>query len=328
MVDRRSFLRIVSGIAASALPAAPEAVPQSKSGVRVVIIGAGVAGVRAAVRLRQHAPGTDITLIDPASYRAVNPFAKINGMITDSAMLPAVSDIKRVVQRVAEVDPVGKRVTLRDGTTIVGDLLVFAPGVEFKNDDRLAHPLNDSKLQRQLAAMHDGDVVIVSIPRAPYQYPHGPYINISKIAEYLHAGKPRSKVLLFDHNSGSSIAELYRRQWRKQSSMAPIERIEVEAGYVHSVNYEAGVVHTTDGMIQGGVIALMDEQRAAAVTRKAGLSLQSDWCHVKQATLESLHYPDVFVLGDANDAAQHDKTAFAAVQQADAFVRAITARIV
>jgi len=64
------------------------------------------------------------------------------------------------------------------------------------------------------------------------------------------------------------------------------------------------------------------------VARKAGLSSNGDWCHVNKRTLESLHYSEVYVLGDANDAAQHDKNAFSAVAQADAFVRAIAGRIV
>ena len=71
----------------------------------------------------------------------------------------------------------------------------------------------------------------------------------------------------------------------------------------------------------------MDEQRAASVARAAGLSPHGDWCHVNPHVLESLHYADVYVLGDANDASQHHKSAFTAVQQADAFVRVSAGRI-
>jgi sulfide dehydrogenase [flavocytochrome c] flavoprotein subunit len=329
MVDRRSFLKIVSGIAATALPSTSQACIQRNAGPRVVIIGAGVAGVRAAVRLKQYAQGMNITLVDPIGHGKPSPFAKINSLImTNSSVSLSITGINIVSQRVIEVDPVSKRVLLQNGGEIYADLLVLAPGVEFKHDDRINHPLNDSSLQRQLKAMKDGDNVIVSIPKAPYQYPQGPYINISRIAEYLHTRRPGSKVIVFDHNSGSSIAKLYRRQWLKTVSTARIERVEVEAGYIDDANYETGIVNTADGAISGGVIALMDEQRAAAVAREAGLSPHNDWCHVKPRTLESLHYPDVYVLGDANDAAQNDKTAFTAVQQADAFVREITARIV
>ncbi len=325
MVDRRSFMKIVSGIAATALPAASTAVTQGKSGPRVVIIGGGVAGIRAAVRLKQFAPMTDITLIDSIGHGKASPLAKVNSIVMmDSPVTLSKLGINVFSQRVGEVDPVSKRVLFQNGSEIYGDLLVLAPGVEFKHDDHAGHPLNDNALQRRLEAMRDGDNVIVSIPKAPYQYPQGPYINISKIAEYLHVRKPASKVIVFDHNSDSSIADLYRRQWLKTVAAARIEHVEVEAGYIQTANHETGIIDTAGGRIKGGVLALMDEQRAAAVAREAGLSPHDDWCHVSQHTLESLHYPDVYVLGDANDAAQYNKTAYTAVQQADTFVREIT----
>lgn len=329
MVNRRSFLKIVSGIAATALPAASSAHSLKVRGARIVIVGAGVAGVRAAVRLKQHESHTDITIIDPIGHGKASPLAKINNLVmTDSPVSLSLTGIKVVSRRVIEVDPVSKRVLLQDGGEIYADLLIIAPGVEFKHGDSVSHPLNDSLLKRQLEAMPDGGKVIVSIPKAPYQYPQGPYINISRVAEYLHACKPASKVILFDHNRGSSMAELYRRQWLKAAPTARIERVEAESGYIRGANYDTGVIDTADGRIRGDVIALMNEQRAAAVARNAGLSPQSDWCHVNKRSLESLHYSDVYVLGDANDAAQYNKTAFSAVEQADAFVRTIKDGIV
>lgn len=328
MVDRRSFLKIVSGIAATALPLASSAYSRGVSGVRVVIIGGGVAGIRAAARLKHKVPRADVTLIDPAGNGKTNPFAKLNSTVRlDSAAILSKAGIRVLAHSVVEADPVSKRLLLQDGSNIDTDLLVFAPGVEFKHDNPVSHPLNYRLLQRRLEAMRNGDNVIVSIPEAPYQYPQGPYINISRIGKYLNADKPASKVIVFDHNSGSSMAELYRRQWSRAASTARIERIEVAAGFIQAADCESGIIDTQDGAFEAGVIALMQEQRAAGVARKAGLSLKEDWCQVNQHTLESLHYPDVYVIGDANDAAQNDKTAFLAVQQADAFVTSIAGRV-
>ena len=53
-------------------------------------------------------------------------------------------------------------------------------------------------LRRQLEAMADGGLVVISAPATPYRCPPAPYERASLIAHYLKATKPRSKVLILD----------------------------------------------------------------------------------------------------------------------------------
>jgi NADPH-dependent 2,4-dienoyl-CoA reductase/sulfur reductase-like enzyme len=56
-------------------------------------------------------------------------------------------------------------------------------------------------LRRQLEAMEDGGVFVVSIPVAPYRCPPGPYERACQVAWYFKRSKPKSKVLVLDGNA-------------------------------------------------------------------------------------------------------------------------------
>src|SRR5262249_57699741 len=65
-------------------------------------------------------------------------------------------------------------------------------------------------LRRQLEAMEDGGLVVISAPDNPYRCPPGPYERASLIAHYLQTHKPRSKLLLLDANDTFTKHELFR----------------------------------------------------------------------------------------------------------------------
>lgn len=48
--------------------------------------------------------------------------------------------------------------------------------------------------------MPDGGVYVLSIPKAPYRCPPGPYERVCQVASYLKAAKPRSKIIVLDAN--------------------------------------------------------------------------------------------------------------------------------
>ncbi len=53
-------------------------------------------------------------------------------------------------------------------------------------------------LMKQLEAMDDGGVVIMTVPGNPYRCPPGPYERACMIAHFLKTHKPKSKLVIFD----------------------------------------------------------------------------------------------------------------------------------
>ena len=70
-------------------------------------------------------------------------------------------------------------------------------------------------LRRQLEAMPDGGVVVISAPANPYRCPPGPYERASLIADYLKTHKPRSKLLLLDAKDIFSKQKLFQAAWKE-----------------------------------------------------------------------------------------------------------------
>jgi hypothetical protein len=74
---------------------------------------------------------------------------------------------------------------------------------------------------------------------------------------------------------------------------------------------------------RAGVLNLIPAQQAGFIARHGGLAVDGDWCQVSAQTLESSHYKNVYVLGDANDADSYNKTAAVAEQHAARCVSSI-----
>ena len=73
-----------------------------------------------------------------------------------------------------------------------------------------------SRCAAQIEAMRDGGVFAISIPRAPYRCPPGPYERACQVAWYFKRAKPRSKVLILDGNEDvQSKKALFMSAWNE-----------------------------------------------------------------------------------------------------------------
>ena len=68
-------------------------------------------------------------------------------------------------------------------------------------------------LRRQLEAMEDGGLVVMSAPANPFRCPPGPYERASLIAWYLKTRKPRSKLIVLDAKDAFSKQKLFEKAW-------------------------------------------------------------------------------------------------------------------
>ena len=221
-MQRREFLKAIgAGVSTAALAAC--AGSPGRSGPRVVIVGGGYGGATVAKYLAMWGNGAlDITLVEPNTAFVSCPLSNlVLGGSKQIADLTVSYEglVKRGVRVITEtataVDPLRQTVRLRDQRELPYDRLVLSPGIDFMYDqvqglgspDAQAKVLHAWKagpqtvaLRQQLEAMRDGGVYAMSIPKAPYRCPPGPYERACQVAWYFKRAKPRSKVLILDGN--------------------------------------------------------------------------------------------------------------------------------
>ena len=325
MTSRRTFLKSMGSFAALASIPFGSALANN---VRINIVGGGVAGTRAAAYLKMMLPSATILLFDPVFKDvSASSYTAIQGQYRPvSKVILKETGIEIVTEKVVNIDPSEKSVILENGKRYRADILVVAPGVDFKWDEidgyhpdlnqsiihAWQHPNNENVLWHQIASMRDGDNVVISAPLMPYRFPQGPYQRAIKIAAYLSKYKPASKVLILDSNDQFPSMQKYQQHWRDKVEWVSTS----DGGRLESVDFEKNVVYTAADEFNAGVLNLIPGQRARQIATQSGLAVNSDWCQVDADTLESLHYQQVYVVGDANDADLMNKTAAAADEQA------------
>lgn len=349
-IDRRSFLKLLSAGAgagalygcagtgtAPAVSAAKEVMP--KSGRRVVVIGGGYGGSTAAKYVRMNDPSIEVVLIERNRQFVSCPFSNlyIGGLMKDMSPLTIGYDklaanhgIKMVYDEVTAIDPAARKVVVGGGT-IAYDRLIVSPGIDFRFEDIKGYdPIETPKLiphawkageqtvllRKQLEAMRDGGVVVMTVPLTPFRCPPGPYERASMIAMYLKQAKPKSKIIVLDSNPDIvSKAGLFKKGWAKNYK----DIIDYRgAKKVTEVNAKTRTV-LVEGLedIKGDVVNLIPPQRAGHIAVKAGLvGPDKNWCPVNPTTFESTIHKDIHVIGDASIAGAMPKSGYSANSEA------------
>ncbi len=329
---RRSALRGLALAGASAF-AAPAVSAQTRA--RVVVIGGGFGGASCARALNRL--GLAVTLVEESAAYVACPFSNLvlHGSRDIAAQRFGYDTIRRegvevVGQRAQGVDAAARRVRLADGATLAYDRLVLSPGVDMRFDalpgydaqaaDVMPHAWKAGAqtllLRRQLEAMEDGGLVVMSVPANPYRCPPGPYERASLIAHYLKTSKPKSKLLVLDAKDQFSKQRLFQDAWK---ALYPdhLEYVPLAGGgkTVEVVAAQKSVV-TEFGRHAGAVVNVIPPQRAGSIAATAGCVDRSGWCPIDPATFESRLAPFVHVIGDACIAGAMPKSAFSANAQA------------
>ena len=192
-------------------------------GKRVVVVGGGMAGMTAAKYLRLWGgTGVQVTLVEPdalytssiMSNLVLNGSRNIASLQFNRDALAAKYGVQFESGSVTAVDAASRTVTLAGGLALSYDRLVLAPGVSFDKaygltptdyDTRTPHAwragAQTTLLRNQIAAMRDGDVFVMTIPKSPYRCPPGPYERACVVADYLKKAKgPSCKVIVLDEN--------------------------------------------------------------------------------------------------------------------------------
>lgn len=314
---------------------------------RVVVVGGGFGGATCAKYLRLADPSLKVTLVTPQPQFITCPFsnAALVGLRSLASLTYTYQQLREgygvqiVHAQAQELDPTTRRLTLSDGTTLTYDKLVLSPGVELRWDAIEGYDAEASTvfphawragsqtllLRRQLEAMQDGGLVVMSAPETPYRCPPGPYERASLIAHYLRTHKPKSKVLLLDAKDSFTKDGLFLAAWER---LYPglLEWVPgAQGGRVTQVDTRTGIVHTEFDEYKPAVANIIAPQRAAAIARAGGLDAGTGWCPVYGGTFESRVHPNIHIIGDAAIASPMPKSAFSANTQAKVCAAAIVA---
>jgi NADPH-dependent 2,4-dienoyl-CoA reductase/sulfur reductase-like enzyme len=339
--SRRQFLKL--GVAASTALIPLPAFAQG-AGPRVVVVGGGFAGATCARALRHADPRITVTLVEADATFTACPFS--NAVITGLRELSAqqfsydrvAADGIRVTRGTATaVDPQARTVTLADGARLGYDRLVLAPGIDIRwgalsgYDEAAAAQMPHAwrageqtlLLRRQLEAMDDGGLVVISAPANPFRCPPGPYERASLIAHYLKAKKPKSKLIVLDAKDTFSKQRLFQAAWAELYA-GLLEWVPLsKGGAVTSVEPATRTLVTDFGRHQANVANVIPPQKAGRIAEVAGVADRTGWCPIDPVTFESKLQPRIHVVGDAAIAGAMPKSAFAANSQAKTCAAAV-----
>ncbi|MFN3862186.1 MAG: FCSD flavin-binding domain-containing protein [Roseateles sp.] len=284
---------------------------------RVVVVGGGFGGATAARYLKLWGgAAVDVTLVErhqrflscPMSNLVIAGVREPHSISHGYAGLQA-QGVKRVRGEVVAIDPVARSVRLADGRRLQGDRLVLAPGIGFMTETvpGLADALASGRavhawqagaqtlaLRHQLQALPEGGVVLISIPKAPYRCPPGPYERACLIAAWLRRHKPRAKLLVLDANPEvQSKRALFERAFAQHHAgvleYRPNAELREVAGDVARFEFED---------IRADVMNLIPPQRAGDLALPLA-DVNRRWVGVDWLSLQAQAAPGVHVVGDA-----------------------------
>ena len=227
---------------------------------------------------------------------------------------------------VTGIDPQARTARLGDGRSIPYDRLVIAPGIDVKFDaikgygeaaaEVMPHAWTNGAqvalLAKQLEAMPEDGVVVISAPVAPLRCPLGPYERASMMALFLKARKPKAKLIVLDSKDSFILQKQFEAAW---AELYPglIEWIGLsQGGNLTEVDVANKTLITDFESYKADVANVIPPQRAAEITSTAGVADRTGWCPVDPITFESQLVPNIHVIGDAAIAGAMPKAASAA----------------
>jgi sulfide dehydrogenase [flavocytochrome c] flavoprotein chain len=319
-LNRRQFLKVAG--AAAAIAALPKAVSAAITASRVVVIGGGFGGATAAKYLKMWGGNVEVTLVD---YRADHFSCILSNLVVTNQLgmsritlgynnLRTGRGVKLVQGTANLIDPVKQTVRVAASTgavTLPYDHLVLSPGISFApaagywDRQRTPHAwiAGDQTilLKKQLAAMRDGDTFTMTVPKAPYRCPPGPYERACVVADYLkRKGYKNSRVVVLDANSNITAEPEAFGDAFAVTHAGIIDYIP--NAVVQSVDSRTNsVVTSVHSELNSKVLNYIPDQKAGGIVTASGLANDASgrWALVDPLTYGSTLYPNIHVIGDS-----------------------------
>lgn len=288
----------------------------------VIVVGGGFAGATAAKYIRilsNHQ--IKVTLIEPnfqfvscpMSNLVVGGIRKLNEISTSYTGLSKHHGVNLIRGYVDSFDSTRRQVHLRDGTVLTYDKLVLSPGIDFMFNqiEGLARATAEhtaiqawkagyetALLRDQIASMRQGGVYAITVPKAPYRCPPGPYERACLVANYLKRHNPTAKVLVIDANDDVvSKGKLFKQAWADQYAgmieYLPRHSVMALDSATRSIQFEF------ENPIKADVLNVLPPMRGGRLAVTSGIAnLNNRWAEVNYQTFESKVAPHIHVIGD------------------------------
>ncbi|QEP43166.1 pyridine nucleotide-disulfide oxidoreductase [Ectothiorhodospiraceae bacterium BW-2] len=313
--SRRDFIK--QTVAVSALSMAP-VVASRAANFHVVVVGGGFGGATAAKYLRLWSGGqVDVTLIESAAAHVSCILSNLvlNGRESLSRLsfgyqALSAAGVQVIHDRVATIDANNQRLQLDSGGTVAYDRLILSPGIGFiapegTDFNRMPHAWvageQTTLLAQQLQQLPDRAHVIMTVPKAPYRCPPGPYERACLLADML---EPRGGTLTVLDANSSIIVEPETFGERFNNRYAAV--IDYHSGVtVESADPDTQALQTSAGLFSGDLVNLIPNQQAAAlITANQLADIDGRWAGVNPLSYESTVAANIHIIGDSQATGQ------------------------
>lgn len=329
---RRALLALAAAGAVPALPRNARAAAHTRTSARIVIAGAGAAGLTAASRLSAALDGAKITLVDARQAHFYQPgFTLVGAGIKPASYVTSTTDeyvpagVQLVRERVVEFDVDGKQVVTDAGTRIGYDFLIVATGITLEYgqiegmDEKLigrhgigsiyAGPAAAHATWQAMSAFADqGGTGVFTRPATEMKCAGAPLKYTFVTDDYLRRRGQRGKSKVIYHSNSKAlfsvpiVSEKVRMLFRERGIETRYERVlkAIDPGR------RIATFDTPAGREEQGwdFIHVIPPMRAPEAVRNSPLPWRTGawaaegWMEVDKGTLRHVRYPNVFGVGD------------------------------
>lgn len=344
MISRRHF---IDTLGLGSMAAFAPGISRAASGGRVIVVGGGMAGATAAKYLRLWSGRTiDVTLVEPSASYTSNIMSNLvvtgqydPGILRyDWSRLVSGYGVKLLRGAVIGAAPGAVAgtwaVTVGAGggtQTLVAERVVLAPGIQFDpvpttgNETVPASVLHawqagpqTTQLRDQLRNLPATGTFVMTIPKAPYRCPPGPYERACVVADYLKRNKPSARVVVLDANPDimaekESFSHAFTMLYGANLSYLPgrvVKSVSAVAGQAGgAVDVQVVVKDATGADVVMGaerhvanVLNIIPPHRAGAIVHTLGLADATGFAPVDGRSFQSTlpGKAGLHVIGDAS----------------------------
>lgn len=337
--SRRRFIAASTGVLF--LPAAIGSTRRLKPRPRIVILGGGFGGARAARRLRELLPDAHIHLIEE-NERFIPGVLVIPFLFSDQPVQDIQFDYRKLVARGIEVtraavigvNPAASVVESTLGS-IPFDYLIVATGTRYDmsgidglrdHPEYNVSPFDRERIEasRQRLREFDKGNIVISISAASAMCPPAPYEYALLLAAYQRKRNPKTKIIVLDAHLEPQPSPVSKFFMRKMARFNGALEYVPAAGDPTEVDIKGKRIRTrNDEEVEFGLLSVFPAGAVAPWVQSIGSSIEGDiYVDVDPLTMQTRRHPNIYALGDVARV-PFGKSAFAATVCAERCARTI-----